>query len=71
MLRKTKGYVSLRLSKTDYSKLNRLRGPQADTSCVTSDSNYVKPYVSMFLCGSKIATPININHDSIIFKLIK
>jgi hypothetical protein len=36
MLRKTKGYVSLRLSKTDYSKLNRLRGPQADTSCVTS-----------------------------------
>jgi hypothetical protein len=36
MLRKTKGSVSLRLSKTDYSKLNRLRGPQADTTCVTS-----------------------------------
>jgi stalled ribosome rescue protein Dom34 len=39
MLRKTKGSVSLRLSKTDYSKLNRLRGPQADTSCVTSVIN--------------------------------
>jgi hypothetical protein len=36
MLSKTKGCVSLRLSKTDYTKVNRLRGPQADTTCVTT-----------------------------------
>ena len=32
MLPKTMKPVSLRLSKTDLIKLNRLRGPQADTT---------------------------------------
>jgi hypothetical protein len=39
MLRKTKGSVSLRPSKTDYTKLKRLREPQADTTCVTPVTN--------------------------------
>jgi hypothetical protein len=52
MLRKPKEPVSLRLSKTDDTKLNRLREPQADTICVTSVS---KCFVKQAL--AKLAKP--------------
>jgi hypothetical protein len=53
MLSKTKGCVSLRLSKTDYTKVNRLRGPQADTTCVTSVIKAPSPF---FATDTRIST---------------